>query len=107
VELFVPLGAVDDCGTSFGVNTVAAPRDGTPTLERWAAYIFEAAQRFGRPEAWVRAVMQAESRGVADATSPAGAMGLMQDYAGDICRAAGAVWARCECLRRTRQHHLY
>ena len=47
-------------------------------IERWAAYISEAARRFGRPEAWVRAVMQAESRGAADATSPAGAIGLMQ-----------------------------
>jgi transglycosylase-like protein with SLT domain len=78
VELFVPLGALDDCGTSFGVDTAAAPRDSTPKLERWATYISEAAQRFGRSEAWVRAVIQAESRGVADATSPAGAMGLMQ-----------------------------
>src|SRR5260370_6341823 len=78
VELFVPLGAFDYCGTSFSVDTAAAPRDSTPKVERWAAYISEAAQRFSRPEAWVRAVMQAESRGAADATSPAGAMGLMQ-----------------------------
>src|SRR6266851_3041168 len=106
-ELFVPLGALDDCSASFSVGTAVAPGNASPKIEQWAAYISEAARRFGRPEAWVRAVMQAESRGVADATSPAGAMGLMQDYAGDICRAAGAVWARCECLRRTRQHHLY
>ena len=42
------------------------------------AYISEAARRFGRPEAWVRAVMQAESGGLADAKSSAGAIGLMQ-----------------------------
>ncbi|MEH3046659.1 lytic transglycosylase domain-containing protein [Sphingomonas adhaesiva] len=44
----------------------------------FAAHIAEAAQRFGIPEAWIRAVMRIESRGRADATSPKGAMGLMQ-----------------------------
>jgi len=77
-ELFVPLGALDDCSASFSVGTAVAPGNASPKIEQWAAYISEAARRFGRPEAWVRAVMQAESRGVADATSPAGAMGLMQ-----------------------------
>ena len=77
-ELFVPLGALDDCRASLGLGTAVAPRNGSPTIDRWAAYIAEAARRFGRPEAWVRAVMQAASRGAADATSPAGAVGLMQ-----------------------------
>jgi hypothetical protein len=77
-ELFVPLGALDDCSASFSVGTAVAPGNASPKIEQWAAHISEAARRFGRPEAWVRAVMQAESRGVADATSPAGAMGLMQ-----------------------------
>ena len=77
-ELFIPLGALDDCSASFTVGTAVAPRNGSPEIEKWAAYISEAARRFGRPEAWVRAVMQAESRGAADATSPAGAIGLMQ-----------------------------
>ena len=77
-ELFIPLGALDDCSASFTVGTAVAPRNGAPKIEQWAAYISEAARRFGRPEAWVRAVMQAESRGAADATSPAGAIGLMQ-----------------------------
>jgi hypothetical protein len=77
-ELFVPVVAHDRCASSDGTGTAAAPRNGSPNLERWAAYIAEAAQRFGRPEIWIRAVMQAESRGVADAISPAGAMGLMQ-----------------------------
>jgi hypothetical protein len=77
-ELFVPLGALDNCSASFGLGATVAPRDGSPKIERWSAYISEAARRFGRPEAWVRAVMQTESGGVADAKSSAGAMGLMQ-----------------------------
>ena len=77
-ELFVPLGALDNCSASFGLGATVAPRDGSPKIERWAPYISEAARRFGRPEAWVRAVMQAESGGDAGATSPAGAIGLMQ-----------------------------
>jgi hypothetical protein len=77
-ELFVPLGVLDNCSASFGLGATVVPRDGSAKIERWSGYISEAAQRFGRPEAWVRAVMQAESRGAADAKSPAGAMGLMQ-----------------------------
>ncbi len=41
-------------------------------------HISEAAQRFGIPERWIRAVMQAESAGNPRAVSSAGAMGLMQ-----------------------------
>jgi hypothetical protein len=78
VELFVPPGALDNCVSSVGAGAAVAPRTRSPIVDRWAAYITEAAQRFGTPEAWVRAVMHAESRGIADATSPAGAIGLMQ-----------------------------
>src|ERR1700730_4629849 len=77
-ELFVPPVANDGCSASTGAGTRVSPRDGAPNIERWAAYIAEAARRFGRPEAWVRAVMQAESHGDAAAASPAGAIGLMQ-----------------------------
>jgi hypothetical protein len=78
VELFVPLGALDSCISSPGAGAAVAPRTRSPIVDRWGAYITEAAQRFGTPEAWVRAVMHAESQGIADATSPAGAIGLMQ-----------------------------
>ena len=78
VELFVPLGALDDCISSLRAGAAVAPRTPLPVIDRWGAYTAEAAQRFGTPEAWVRAVMHAESRGIADATSPAGAIGLMQ-----------------------------
>ena len=43
-----------------------------------ADFIAEASQRFGLPEAWIRAVMRIESGGQAHVTSPKGAMGLMQ-----------------------------
>ena len=44
----------------------------------YSAFIAEAAQRFGVPEAWIRAVMRVESAGDVRAISSAGAMGLMQ-----------------------------
>lgn len=52
-------------------------------LDRWQPFIAEAAARFAIPEAWIRAVMQAESGGRTaldgrPITSPTGAMGLMQ-----------------------------
>jgi soluble lytic murein transglycosylase-like protein len=43
-----------------------------------AAFITEAAQRFGIPASWIRAVMRAESFGDVRAISPKGAIGLMQ-----------------------------
>jgi len=49
-----------------------------PPEDPWGPYIREAAGRYGVPERWVRAVMQQESGGEEQATSPAGAMGLMQ-----------------------------
>jgi hypothetical protein len=52
-------------------------------VDRWQAFITEAERRFNVPEAWIRAVMQAESGGLTmvnghPITSRAGAMGLMQ-----------------------------
>jgi hypothetical protein len=44
----------------------------------FAAFIGEASQRFNVPTLWLRAVMQVESAGNAQAVSPKGAMGLMQ-----------------------------
>jgi soluble lytic murein transglycosylase-like protein len=45
---------------------------------RFADHIAEAALRFGLPEHWIAAVLRAESAGDVRATSPVGAMGLMQ-----------------------------
>jgi soluble lytic murein transglycosylase-like protein len=52
-------------------------------LDRWQGFIAEASRRFRVPEAWIRAVMQAESGGRSTLdgrpiNSRAGAMGLMQ-----------------------------
>lgn len=55
----------------------------TDPIDRWQAFIAEAAAREGLPEAWVRRVIRAESDGQTmlagrPITSVAGAMGLMQ-----------------------------
>ena len=49
-----------------------------PREDPWGPYIREAAGRYRVPEQWVRAVMQQELGGEQQATSPVGAMGLMQ-----------------------------
>ncbi|MBA15850.1 MAG: lytic transglycosylase [Sphingomonas sp.] len=55
-----------------------APVERPSSRDPYGAYIAEAAQRFGVPEAWIRAVMCVESSGDGRAISSAGAMGLMQ-----------------------------
>lgn len=63
------------------VRVADTPR--ATNVGQWQAFIAEAAQRFGIPKAWIRAVMRAESGGQITIdgrpiTSPAGAIGLMQ-----------------------------
>lgn len=53
---------------------VATSPDANPAADAVA----DAATRFGIPEHWIYAVMRAESAGRVTATSPVGAMGLMQ-----------------------------
>jgi hypothetical protein len=65
------------------VVRVADTSDSASANGRWQGFIAEAAQRFGIPQAWIRAVMRAETGGQATVdgrpiTSPAGAIGLMQ-----------------------------
>ena len=48
------------------------------TIDRFAGFIAEASTRFAVPVRWIRAVMQVESGGDGRATSPRGALGLMQ-----------------------------
>jgi soluble lytic murein transglycosylase-like protein len=50
----------------------------SPDANAAAAAVADAATRFGIPEHWIYAVMRAESAGRVNATSPVGAMGLMQ-----------------------------
>ncbi|MEO7692080.1 MAG: lytic transglycosylase domain-containing protein [Sphingomonas sp.] len=59
-------------------NAQDAPAERLSRADPYAVFVAEAAQRFGIPEAWIRAVMRVESRGDMRAVSPKGAMGLMQ-----------------------------
>ncbi|PVM84536.1 lytic transglycosylase [Caulobacter radicis] len=76
---------------------VAAPAATPPRIERWRPQIAEAARRFDVPQAWIVAVMAAESGGRTHLggvpiTSRAGAMGLMQLMPGtyrDLAKAHG------------------
>lgn len=49
-----------------------------PPSDPWGPWIREASRRFDVPDRWIREVMRQESGGRAGATSPVGAMGLMQ-----------------------------
>jgi hypothetical protein len=48
------------------------------TVDPFADFMAEAAQRFGIPATWIQAIMTVESNGDPHALSPKGAMGLMQ-----------------------------
>ncbi|WP_404400565.1 lytic transglycosylase domain-containing protein [Pelagibacterium halotolerans] len=69
------LGLASDVHVSLAQSAPAAAASRTSS---YAAFVSEAAQRFGIPEQWILAVMQAESRGHVGAVSSRGAMGLMQ-----------------------------
>jgi hypothetical protein len=65
------------------IREVATPAVSTDAVDQWTPFIAEAARRFAIPDAWIRAVIRAESAGRTTLdgrpiTSPAGAMGLMQ-----------------------------
>lgn len=68
------LGLSPLCGSAVAQTAAEPP----PRVNSIAAYVAEASQRFGVPEAWIYAVMGVESAGDIDATSVKGAMGLMQ-----------------------------
>jgi hypothetical protein len=55
-----------------------APLERPGPADPYATHITEAAQRFGIPAAWIRAVMRVESANDVRAVSRKGAMGLMQ-----------------------------
>lgn len=88
-----PYARVYEAWLGWAQNAYAAARDNqreTEEADRSAAdpaergdpavarLITEASARFDLPEPWIRAVMRTESDGDAGATSPKGAMGLMQ-----------------------------
>lgn len=65
-------------GTARAEPAAAASSTSTSAADPYAAFIREAAQRFGVPVSWISAVMAMESGGDVLALSPQGAMGLMQ-----------------------------
>lgn len=65
-------------GPTAAVSGQRAPARSQPANDHYAAHVAEAAQRFGIPAAWIRAVMRVESNGERRAVSPKGALGLMQ-----------------------------
>lgn len=64
----------------IGVAAQAQPSPLAPRVQHdaYADHVAEASRRFGIPETWINAVLQAESAGDVRAISSAGAMGLMQ-----------------------------
>ena len=72
------LGLLTIGKTAAAQKPTLPSRQVTPTTDPIAAYVAEASQRFGIPEAWIRSVMRVESAGEVGVTSSAGAMGLMQ-----------------------------
>jgi len=64
--------------TPFEASASAQTTGRSETVDRFAQFIDEASDRFAVPARWIRAVMQVESAGDEHATSPRGAMSLMQ-----------------------------
>ena len=72
------LGLLTIGKTAAAQQSTLPSRRTTSRTDPFKGYIAEASQRFGVPEAWIRAVMRVESAGEVGVTSSAGAMGLMQ-----------------------------
>ena len=60
-----------------------------PAHDPWGPWIRDASRRFDVPERWIREVMRQESGGRVSATSPVGAMGLMQVMPGTYAELRG------------------
>lgn len=67
-----------NCGLAHSEPAAAKPSATASARAPFADFVAEAAQRFDIPAAWIRAVMRAESFDDVHATSPKGAIGLMQ-----------------------------
>ena len=78
VAIAFALGLLTIGNTAAAQQPTLPSRPTTSTTDPIAGYVAEASQRFGVPEAWIRAVMRVESAGEVGVTSSAGAMGLMQ-----------------------------
>jgi hypothetical protein len=76
--IFVSFGMQPDCRAPAVANVAPGSAGSGDPVDQWATDIDAAAHRFGIQPQWIRVIMQAESDSVPSATSPAGAMGLMQ-----------------------------
>ena len=93
------LGLLAACGgPQATTSTTARARHSTqarsydppgPPSDPWGPYVTEASRCFDIPERWVREVMRQESGGRTSATSPVGAMGLMQLMPGTYAELRG------------------
>jgi len=78
MALFLLSGLILAASATGAALAQSAPVFRPAAADPHAAHITEAAQRFGIPEHWIRAVLRAESAGDVRAISSAGALGLMQ-----------------------------
>ncbi len=78
MALFLLSGLVFAATPIVSVCAQAVLQNRSVPADPHAAHIAEAAQRFGFPAAWIRAVMRIESANEVHAVSPKGALGLMQ-----------------------------
>lgn len=78
MALFLLSGLILAASATGAALAQSAPVSRPAAADPHAAHISEAAQRFGIPERWIRAVLRAESAGDVRAISSAGALGLMQ-----------------------------
>jgi soluble lytic murein transglycosylase-like protein len=81
--LMLGMVAVGPCACSAATDAEPVAISYSPQLGRWHQFVAEASTRFRIPEAWIYAVMDAESDGQTTLngrpiTSRAGAIGLMQ-----------------------------
>lgn len=70
--------AVPGGGGGGGTGYAPSGGAGAPDVERWSAFITEAAQTYNLPESTIKGLMEIESGGNPEAVSSAGALGLMQ-----------------------------
>ena len=78
IVLIAPFVCQMATSTAFEVSARTQTATRYETIDRFAGFIAEASTRFAIPASWIRAVMQVESGGDERATSPRGAIGLMQ-----------------------------
>lgn len=81
------------CGIA-NAQPVAAPQSAVPSRsDRFDRFVPETAPRFGIPAPWIKAVMQAKSRGAVRTVSAKGAS-MDTDHAADMGGLAVVPWRR-------------